>query len=179
MEYHSRASRPAPGARGQDLRILVASDHAGFDLKQLVAAHARENGHEVVDLGTASRDSVDYPDYAHELARRLLAGEGERGVLICGTGIGMSLAANRHPGVRAALCHDAFTADAARRHNDANVLCMGGRTTGPGVAAQMLDVFLATAFEGGRHQWRVEEIETGPGVRDPGSEEKQGQETRR
>jgi RpiB/LacA/LacB family sugar-phosphate isomerase len=153
------------------VRILIASDHAGFDLKELLAARARELGHEVVDLGPPNRDSVDYPDFAHELAQRLLAGEGERGVLICGTGIGMAMAANRHPGVRAALCHDAFTAEMARRHNHANVLCMGGRTTGPGVAMQMLDIFLVTEAEGGRHARRVEKIdvETGPTARASGT----------
>jgi len=157
------------------VHILIASDHAGFDLKTLLVGHARDGGHEVLDLGTATLASVDYPDFAHDLARRLLAGEGERGVLICGTGIGMSITANRHRGVRAALCHDAFTAELARRHNDANVLCMGGRTTGPGVAVQMLDIFLATPFEGGRHRRRVDKVEepgtakTGLGVRGSGS----------
>jgi ribose 5-phosphate isomerase B len=139
--------------------ILIASDHAGFDLKLLLAERARDIGHEVVDLGPSSRESVDYPDYAHDLARRIAAGEADFGVLICGTGIGMCMAANRHPGVRAALCHDAFTAELARRHNDANVLCMGGRTTGPGLAIQMLDIFLATPFNGGRHLRRVGKIE--------------------
>ena len=159
------------------MRILIASDHAGFELKGLLAGHAREAGHEVLDLGTGTPESVDYPDFAHELARRLLAGEGVLGVLVCGTGIGMSITANRHCGVRAALCHDAFTAELARRHNDANVLCMGGRTTGPGVAVQMLDIFLATPFEGGRHQRRVDKIEaeTGSGVRGPGSGDDQAQ----
>lgn len=141
------------------MRVLVASDHAGWELKQLMAAHARDLGHEVVDLGTHSRDPVDYPDPAHDLATRLLVGEGERGVLVCGTGIGVSMTANRHAGVRAALCHDAFTAQAARRHNDANVLCLGGRTTGPGVAMQILELFLTTPFEGGRHARRVASIE--------------------
>ncbi|HQT93044.1 MAG: ribose 5-phosphate isomerase B [Acidobacteria bacterium 21-70-11] len=156
------------------MHILIASDHAGFDLKTLLVGHARDGGHEVLDLGTATPASVDYPDFAHDLAHRLLAGEGERGVLICGTGIGMSITANRHRGVRAALCHDAFTAELARRHNDANVLCMGGRTTGPGVAVQMLDIFLATPFEGGRHRRRVDKVEepgtakTGLGVRGSG-----------
>jgi ribose 5-phosphate isomerase B len=139
--------------------ILAASDHAGFDLKELLIKHARDIGHEVVDLGPPSRESVDYPDYAHDLARRLAAGEADVGVLVCGTGIGMCMAANRHTGVRAALCHDALTAELARRHNDANVLCMGGRTTGPGLAIQMLDIFLATPFNGGRHARRVEKIE--------------------
>ncbi|MDD5562753.1 MAG: ribose 5-phosphate isomerase B [Thermoanaerobaculaceae bacterium] len=153
------------------MRILIASDHAGFELKALLAGHAREAGHDVLDLGTATPESVDYPDFAHLLARRLTAGGGDFGVLICGTGIGMSITANRHPAVRAALCHDAFTAEFARRHNDANIICMGGRTTGPGVAIQMLDIFLATPFEGGRHQRRVDKVELkpGPGVRGPGS----------
>jgi ribose 5-phosphate isomerase B len=158
------------------VRILIASDHAGFELKALLVGHARDKGHEVLDLGTTSPASVDYPDFAHLLAHRLLAGEGILGVLICGTGIGMAIAANRHRGVRAALCHDAFTAELARRHNDANVLCMGGRTTGPGVAVQILDIFLATPFEGGRHRRRVDKIEepvtakTGLGVRGSGLE---------
>lgn len=141
------------------VRVLIACDHAGLELKRVVAAHARAAGHEVVDLGTDTADSVDYPDLAHRLAERLLAGDAPLGVLICGSGIGMSMAANRHAGIRAALCHDAFTADVARRHNDANVLCMGGRTTGPGVAVQMLDVFLAGGFDGGRHVHRVAGIE--------------------
>jgi RpiB/LacA/LacB family sugar-phosphate isomerase len=139
--------------------LLIASDHAGFELKELLAEHARESGHEVIDLGPASEDPVDYPDFAHDLAHRISAGQAEHGVLICGTGIGMCMTANRHPGVRAALCHDAFTAELARRHNNANVLCMGGRTTGPGVAVQMLDIFLATSFDGGRHARRVNKIE--------------------
>ena len=140
--------------------LLMAADHAGFDLKRILAAHAREAGHPVVDLGPEGVEPVDYPDFAHALAERVAAGGDERGVLICGTGIGMCMAANRHPGVRAALCHDALTAEFARRHNDANVLCMGGRTTGPGVALQMLDIFLATPFEGGRHGRRVEKIDS-------------------
>jgi ribose 5-phosphate isomerase B len=141
------------------MRILFACDHAGFDLKRLLAGHARSLGHEVIDLGPHSADAVDYPDFAHELARRLTAREADRGVLVCGTGIGMSIAANRHPGIRAAVCHDAFTAEAARRHNDANVLCLGGRTTGPGVALQILDTFLTAPFDGGRHERRIAKIE--------------------
>jgi len=141
------------------VRIAIANDHAGHDLKLLLAARARELGHTVVDLGPEGSGPVDYPDYAHRVARLVAAGEVDRGVLVCGTGIGMSMAANRHAGVRAALCHDAFTAEAARRHNDANVLCLGGRTTGPGVATQILEVFLTTGFDGGRHQRRVEGID--------------------
>ncbi len=143
------------------MRILFASDHAGVELRHLLAERARTLGHEVVDLGTDGPGSVDYPDFAHTLAERLLAGEAERGVLVCGTGIGMSMTANRHKGVRAALCHDAFTAIAARRHNDANVLCVGARTTGPGVAEQVLEIFLDTPFDGGRHERRVGRIELG------------------
>ena len=139
--------------------IVIASDHAGVDLKADIVVFVSKAGHEIRDLGPADTASVDYPDYAHAVAKALIAGEAERGILICGTGIGMSLAANRHPQIRAALCHDAFTAEMARRHNDANVLCIGARTTGPGVAEQMVQVFLDTPFEGGRHQRRVEKIE--------------------
>ncbi len=127
------------------MRVLIASDHAGYELKQLIAEYLGNRGHEPVDLGPASGAAVDYPDFAHELAARVGRGEAERGILLCGTGIGMAMAANRHTGVRAALCHDAFTAEAARRHNDANVLCLGGRVTGSGVALQIVDVFLAVA----------------------------------
>lgn len=141
------------------MRVLVASDHGGFELKQLLVARLRSLGHEIVDLGTHGQASVDYPDFAHALAARLAAGDGQRGVLVCGTGIGVSITANRHPGVRAALCHDALTAEMARRHNDANVLCLGGRTTGTAVALQALEIFLATPFDGGRHAGRVAAIE--------------------
>jgi ribose 5-phosphate isomerase B len=140
--------------------VLIASDHAGFDLKQLIVEYVADRGHAVVDLGPSTAGTADYPDFAHALARRLLAGEGERGILVCGTGIGMAMAANRHRGVRAALCHDAFTAEGARRHNDANVLCLGGRVTGTGVALQIVDAFLTTPFDGGRHERRVRGIES-------------------
>jgi len=146
------------------MKVLFACDHGGFDLKRLLAAHARSLGHEVIDVGPHSADAVDYPHFAHEVCRRLLAGEAERGVLVCGTGIGMSMTANRHPGIRAALCHDAFTAEAARRHNNANVLCLGGRTTGMAVALQILEIFFTTQFDGGRHERRVAAIEPAPGA---------------
>ena len=139
--------------------ILIASDHAGFKLKQHVITFLTGHGHEVRDMGVEDEHSVDYPDFAHRLAAAIQAGEAERGILICGTGLGMSMTANRHPGIRAALCHDAYTAEFSRRHNDANVLCMGGRTTGPAVAEQITEIFLATPFEGGRHQRRVGKIE--------------------
>jgi ribose 5-phosphate isomerase B len=139
--------------------ILVASDHAGLPLKRTVARHLARKDLQVEDLGTFDETSVDYPDFAHLLAGRVAAEPGTVGILICGTGIGMSMTANRHRGVRAALCHDAYTAEMARRHNDANVLCMGARVLGAGVAEQVVDVFLATGFDGGRHQRRVAKIE--------------------
>ena len=139
--------------------IAIASDHAGVDLKARIVELMGEAGHDVRDLGPGDTASVDYPDFAHAVAGAVAAGEAELGVLICGTGIGMSLAANRHPRVRAALCHDAFTVEMARRHNDANILCIGARSTGPGVAEQMVRIFIETEFEGGRHQRRVDLIE--------------------
>jgi ribose 5-phosphate isomerase B len=139
--------------------IYLASDHAAIELRQHLAALLRDLGYEVEDLGTEGPGSVDYPDFAHALAARVVADPGHRGVLICGTGIGMSMSANRHSGVRAALCHDAYTAEMARRHNDANVLCMGARVLGWGVAVQTLRVFMETAFDGGRHGRRIAKIE--------------------
>lgn len=137
---------------------FFGSDHAGLDLKNALVARAKARGLEVVDLGTHAAASTDYPDYAHEVARRVAAGEG-RGVLVCGTGIGMSIAANRHPGVRAALCAEPFGARMTRLHNDANVLCLGARITGPGLAEEIFDVFVDTPFEGGRHARRVTKID--------------------
>jgi ribose 5-phosphate isomerase B len=139
--------------------ITIASDHAGVELKAVLLEAIRAGGREVRDLGPADTTSVDYPDFAHRVANAVATGEATMGVLICGTGIGMSVSANRHPGIRAALCHDAFTAEMARRHNDANVLCVGARVIGIGVAKQILKIFLDTPFEGGRHQRRVEKIE--------------------
>ena len=139
--------------------IAIASDHAGIALKAEIRRLLEALGLRVEDLGPDDAASVDYPDYAHLLAKAVSDGRIERGVLICGSGIGMSMAANRHPGVRAALCHDAYTAEMARRHNDANVLCIGERTTGLGVAEQIVRVFVETGFEGGRHQRRVAKIE--------------------
>lgn len=136
--------------------LLMASDHGGLALKETLKAEAVAAGWQVVDLGTDSPESVDYPVYAQKLCMTLLAGEGAFGVLICGTGIGMSLAANRFKGIRAALCHDVTTARLARQHNNANVLCLGGRILGPEVAKDCLTVFLVTEFAGGRHQRRLE-----------------------
>ena len=140
-------------------KVLIAgSDHAGLSLKQQLLEVAAELGYEVRDLGTHTSDSTDYPDYAHQVAGAVAAGEGI-GLLVCGSGIGMSMAANRHQGVRAAVCTDVFSAHVAREHNDANVLCMGQRVTGPGLAGDILKTFLGASFEGGRHERRRNKIE--------------------
>lgn len=141
--------------------IVIASDHAGFELKREIVAAAGDLGVTFVDLGTDSDASTDYPDYAHLLARAVLSGDQDLGILVCGTGIGMSMAANRHPGIRAALCHTEFEATMSRRHNDANVLCIGSRVLGGGQAQAVVAAFLAGAFEGGRHARRVGKIEPG------------------
>ncbi len=138
--------------------LIIGSDHAGLELKRELAAVASELGYELRDVGTHTSDSTDYPDYAHQVASAVAAGEGI-GLLVCGTGIGMSMAANRHPGVRAALCGDVFSAGMARQHNDANVLCIGARVVGPGLAAEILKAFLGASFEGGRHERRVNKID--------------------
>lgn len=139
-------------------KIAIASDHGGFDLKTQLKQELERLGFEPLDLGTDSTASVDYPDFAVKMAQTLKAGTVTRGVLICGSGIGISIAANRHAHVRAALCHDHLTARLARWHNNANVLCLGGRTTGVDVARDCLQVFLGTEFEGGRHQNRVAKL---------------------
>lgn len=135
--------------------IGIAVDHGGFALKQPVSEEIRAAGFDVLDLGTDSDESVDYPDFAEILVDAIRQNRVARGVLICGTGIGISIAANRHPGIRAALCHDDDTATLARQHNDANVICMGGRKTAPSDAQRMVRIFLETEFEGGRHARRV------------------------
>jgi len=139
-------------------KIAIASDHAGFDLKTQLKQELERLGFEPLDLGTDGPASVDYPDFAVKMAQTLKSGDATRGVLVCGSGIGISMAANRHSHVRAALCHDHLTARLARLHNNANVLCLGGRTTGPDVAKDCLQVFLGTDFEGGRHQNRVAKL---------------------
>lgn len=138
--------------------IGIAVDHGGFALKQPVSDEIRDAGFDVLDLGTHSGESVDYPDYARKLVDAIGQKKVARGVLICGTGIGISIAANRHPGIRAALCYDDETAMLSRQHNDANVLCMGGRKTTPDEARRMVRIFLETEFEGGRHARRVGKI---------------------
>jgi ribose 5-phosphate isomerase B len=138
--------------------IAIAADHAGFELKATLKQKLVEWGHRVLDLGTDGPQSVDYPDFAAALATALAEGRAERGVLICGSGIGISIAANRHRHVRAALCHDDRSARLARQHNDANVLALGARFTDPGAAALILEAFLVTPFEGGRHAGRVAKL---------------------
>lgn len=135
--------------------IAIAADHAGFELKESLKAALVARGLTPLDLGTASKDSVDYPDFADRLAAALEDGRAARGVLVCGTGIGIAIAANRHRHVRAAVCHDATSARLARQHNDANVLALGARLVGSEVAKDCLEVFLSTAFDGGRHVRRV------------------------
>ena len=138
--------------------IAVASDHAGFDLKEILKRDLQEAGHAVLDLGTNSTTSVDYPDFGQALAEVVATGRAEKGVLVCGTGIGISIAANRNPGIRAAVVHDVTSARLSRQHNDANVVALGARLTGTEVAREALRVFLATPFEGGRHAGRVAKL---------------------
>ncbi|MCD6259740.1 MAG: ribose 5-phosphate isomerase B [Helicobacteraceae bacterium] len=141
------------------MKFYIATDHAGLDLKDYTVELLKEKGHEVVDLGPFSKDRVDYPDYAVKVCQSVLADTSSQGILICGSGIGMSMAANRHSGIRAALCHDAYTATVARGHNDANILCFGERIIGQGVAESILDAWIAGSFDGGRHTNRVAKIE--------------------
>lgn len=138
--------------------IALASDHGGVELKTLLAQHLESLGYAVLDLGTDGAQSVDYPDFAVAMADALGQGKAARGVLLCGSGIGISIAANRFAHVRAALIHDAYGARMCRLHNDANVLVMGGRTVGPEIAKDCLDIFLSTQFEGGRHARRVAKL---------------------
>lgn len=139
------------------MRIALASDHAGFDLKQRIAAHLAGR-HECLDLGPFGAGRVDYPDSAEKVGRAIGRREADLGILVCGSGIGISIAANKLPGVRAALCHDEYTARMSRAHNDANVLCLGARAIGEGVALAAVDAFLTAEFEGGRHADRVVKI---------------------
>ena len=138
--------------------VVIAADHGGVALKALLKPELQAMGYEVMDLGTNGPEPVDYPDYANAVADAILAGKAERGVLVCGSGIGVSIAANRHPGIRAALVHDGVTARLSRQHNDANVLVLGERVTGVEVAKDCLRIFMTTPFEGGRHARRVAKL---------------------
>ena len=137
---------------------IAGSDHAGLELKQQLVASLRKLGDEVIDIGTTNADSVDYPNYGAEVGRRVVAAPGMLGLVCCGSGIGISIAANKIPGVRCALVHDTFTAEVSRKHNDANVIAMGGRVLGIGVAEAALLAFRNTAFEAGRHQRRIDQL---------------------
>ncbi|MBI3610465.1 MAG: ribose 5-phosphate isomerase B [Nitrospirae bacterium] len=140
-------------------KIAIASDHAGLDLKEKIVKLLRELGRPVADFGTHNHDSVDYPDYGIQVARAVSEGKNERGILICGTGIGMSIVANKFPGVRAALCYDPFTAKVSRLHNDANILVLGERVLEEKTALEIVRLWLSTGFDGGRHARRLAKIE--------------------
>ncbi len=140
------------------LRVAIGSDHAGYPLKEEVANALREDGYDIEDLGTYSTESCDYPDIAVAVAREVAAGRFDRGILICGTGIGVTITANKVKGIRAAAVSDTYSARMARAHNNANVLGMGGRVVGPGLAHEIAEAFLQTDFEGGRHERRVNKI---------------------
>jgi ribose 5-phosphate isomerase B len=142
------------------MKWYAGSDHAGFRLKQLMIAVLRELGDEVIDVGTHNEESTDYPTYGAEVGRKVVGEPGTFGLIVCGTGIGISIAANKVAGVRAALVHDDFTAAAARAHNDANVISLGARVVGPGVAESALRMFRSTQFVGGRHERRVSMIDS-------------------
>lgn len=140
------------------MRVVIGSDHAGFALKEWLRGLLRDQGVEVEDLGTHDETSVDYVDYARRVAEAVAGGKADRGIAICGTGIGTSIAANKVPGIRAALCHEGYTARMSREHNDANVLCLGGRVLGRELAAEIARIFLSAEFSGGRHARRVDKI---------------------
>ena len=139
--------------------VALAADHAGFELKENIKEHLEGRGVTPLDLGTDSTESVDYPDFARRVCEAVLDGRAQRGILICGTGIGMSVMANRYRGIRAALCHDHFTAVAASSHNNANVLVLGSRVLGEGLAREIVDAWLDTPFEGGRHERRTRKFD--------------------
>ncbi|OKH89980.1 ribose 5-phosphate isomerase B [Thalassospira sp. TSL5-1] len=140
--------------------IAIAADHGGVDLKTLIVSQLSEQGYEVLDLGTDGSASVDYPDYAYAVCKAIIDGKAESGILVCGSGIGMSIAANRYPEIRAALVHDRLSAELCRQHNNANVLCLGARLSGVAVAQDCVNAFVSTPFEGGRHQLRVDKLTT-------------------
>ena len=140
------------------MKIAVASDQAVYELKEAVRQHLLEQGHEVHDVGTYSRDSVSYAEFSQKAADKIVEGTCERGIVICGTGIGVSMVANKNPGVRCALCTNAYMAEMARRHNDANVLALGGRVLAVPYALTLVDIFMKESFDGGRHQIRIDQI---------------------
>lgn len=140
------------------MKIVLACDHGGFELKEIVKAHLIEKGHSVMDIGTYNTDSVDYPDYGKKAGEIVAGNEVDRGIVICGTGIGISLAANKVSGVRCALCTNEYMAKMSRMHNDANMLALGNRVIGSGLALEIVDLWISTEFEGGRHALRVSKL---------------------
>lgn len=140
------------------MKISLASDHGGLMLKCEIMRSLQMQGHELMDRGCYTEDSVDYPDYAQVVCADVVGGQAERGILVCGTGIGMTIAANKHVGIRAALCHDTFSARATREHNDSNVLCLGQRVIGSGLALDIVNIWLGGVFAGGRHQARIDKL---------------------
>ncbi len=144
------------------MKIVIGADHAGVELKDHLRGWLERRGEDVIDVGTHGTTSVDYPEFGHRVAHAVRSRQAERGILVCGTGIGMSMAANKHAGIRAAVCRDLFDTKLARAHNDANVLCIGARIVGEGLAEQICRVFLEGEFEGGRHARRVELIDVDP-----------------
>ncbi|PLY09252.1 MAG: ribose 5-phosphate isomerase B [Arcobacter sp.] len=140
------------------MKYYIGADHAGIDIKAYVKKLFEARGHEVIDLGPQSKDRVDYPDFAEKVCKEVLANEGSKGILICGSGIGMSMAANKFDGIRAALCHNEYSAQMAREHNDANVICLGERVTGPVMVEAIVEAWDKATFQGGRHEGRVKKI---------------------
>jgi ribose 5-phosphate isomerase B len=140
------------------VKVSLGSDHAGLRLKNAIAAFLAKEGHEVIDCGTEGEASCDYPEFALRAARSVQSGESDRGILVCATGVGMSICANKLKGIRASLCNDLYTARFSRLHNDANVLCLGERVIGPGLALEIVGLWMRTPFEGGRHQRRLDLI---------------------
>ena len=141
------------------MKIAIGNDHAGVEMKQAVSDHLKERGIEVINLGTDTLESVDYPVYGRRVAHAVVDGDADLGILVCGTGIGISLAGNKVPGIRAAVCSEPFSARLSRQHNDSNILAFGSRVIGPGTALDIVDAWLDASFEGGRHQRRVDLIE--------------------
>lgn len=138
------------------MKIGIGCDHGGIDLKNVIVSLLKEMGHEIDDQGCFATESVDYPEFAKSVCSLVQAGRSDRGILVCGTGIGMSMVSNRFDGIRAALCHESFTARMSREHNDANVLCLGARVIGPGLAEEIVRTWVSTEFAGGRHQRRID-----------------------
>ncbi|MDY4885197.1 MAG: ribose 5-phosphate isomerase B [Alphaproteobacteria bacterium] len=143
------------------MNIAIASDHGGFEMKQALVKHFAEHGQKIIDLGTDSTNSVDYPDYADKMAEYILAKKADLGILICGTGVGISIAANRHKGIRAALLYNKFVAEKAKQHNNANIIVFGGRTMTVPEVIEYCNIFLNASFEGGRHQQRLDKLDKG------------------